>query len=106
MKISLIELEISANTDYLETSPIELRISNSIEFIQLRHLVTMTSHKTSHNGTLAITVVLRGPDGDHYGQVSLCSVQGQTLKVTKDGCLHSFIRSPNKSPHQPAHHCE
>ena len=39
------------------------------QFIQLRHLVTMTSHNTFHNGHLAITVIVRGPDGDRYGQV-------------------------------------
>ena len=31
----------------------------------------MTSHKTFHSGNLAITVILRGPDGDRYGQVLL-----------------------------------
>ena len=41
------------------------------KFTQLRHLVTMTWHKTFHIGQLAITVILRGPDGDRYRHVSL-----------------------------------
>ena len=39
--------------------------------IQLRHLVTIRSPNSFHSGHLAITVTLRGPDGDRYGQVLL-----------------------------------
>ena len=39
--------------------------------IQLRHLVTIRSPNSFHSGHLAITVTLRGPDGDSYGQVLL-----------------------------------
>ena len=39
--------------------------------IQLRHLVTIRSPNSFHSGHLAITVTLRGPGGDRYGQVLL-----------------------------------
>ena len=35
------------------------------------HTVTITSNTSFHSGYLAITVILRGPDGDRYGQVLL-----------------------------------
>ena len=48
--------------------------TSTYQLIQLRHLVTMTSHKTFHCGHLAITVILRGPEGDRYGQVLLYNI--------------------------------
>ena len=46
----------------------------------------MTSHKSFHSGHLAITVILRGPDGDRYGQVLLYLQNMQDIMST---CLNT-----------------
>ena len=69
-----------------------------------------SSLSTAAAANLSLSVLAAGwvgiVEADNPTSGTNCSVQGQTLKVTKDGCLHSFIHSPNKSPHQPAHHWE
>ena len=48
-----------------------MTVANISVPIRTSHLVNMTSHNTFHSGHLPITVILRGPDGDRYGQVLL-----------------------------------
>ena len=63
--------------------------------IRLRHLVTIRSHNSFHSGHLAITVTLRGPDGDRYGQVLLYFVLVNFFLSIYSSCFQNFAIGKN-----------